>query len=331
MRVAVTGAGGFLGGVLVRRLLEANHDVVAIDVVRTPALSGLDVSMQEVDILDADALGRSIQGVEVVFHLASVISVTGDPTGRVRRVNVDGARNVAEAARAVTARMVHCSSVHAFDLESVEVVDESSPRAVADHLPPYDRSKAAGEKAVREIEGLDVVVVNPTGIIGPVDFAPSRMGAVFVAMWNRRLPALVDRHFDWVDVRDVAESLLAAAERGRRDANYLLPGHYVSLPELARLAAQVSGRRVTSRTVPLTLARAWSPIGGLLTRRTGSPLWLTRESLHALEHNPRVSGVLATTELGHSARQVADTVRDTFDWFDGRGLVRSDRTTKGAG
>jgi dihydroflavonol-4-reductase len=277
------------------------------------------------DVLDASSLEASFQGAGTVYHLAAVISVTGDPTGRVWAVNVDGVRNVAETAlSAGVRRLVHCSSVHAYDLEAGErAVTETSPRATAAGLPVYDRSKAAGEAALMEVidRGLDAVTVNPTGVVGPYDFAPSRMGSVFLALFRGRLPALIDGGFDWVDVRDVASSMLAAETQGRRGENYLLPGHHRSLPELAAVAEQVSGAPKPTLTVPMRFARLWSPLADMVSRRTGNPLWYTTESLHALRFDPAVSSAKAETELGHRPRPFDDTVKDIHDWFTGQGLL----------
>src|SRR5690606_7878039 len=151
--------------------------------------------------------------------------------------NVRGPRSVARAALAEgVRRMVHVGSIHAFDARPLDApLDESRRRAIGRRYPAYDRSKAAGEAEVRRAvaEGLDAVVVHPSSVIGPWDFHGSRMGRFFLDLFRRRLPVLVDGGFDWVDVRDVAESLVAAAERGRRGESYLLGGCYASVRSLA--------------------------------------------------------------------------------------------------
>jgi dihydroflavonol-4-reductase len=143
---------------------------------------------------------QAFEGANVVYHLAGVISVVGPMGGLVESVNVDGTRVVAETALAVGAtRLVHCSSVHAYSMAAAgQVIDESSPRSTGGLLPAYDRSKAGGEFEVLRVvdRGLDAVIVNPTGVIGPRDEAPSRMGTVLLALWRRRLPAVVAGGFD---------------------------------------------------------------------------------------------------------------------------------------
>lgn len=317
MPTVVTGASGFLGGVLVRRLLADGQRVRCVDVRRGPALDGLDVESVQADVRDRASLDAAFDGAHAVFHLAAVISLTGDPTGAVWDVNVNSVARAAEAALdAGVGRFVHCSSVHAYDLEATSLVTEGSPRATSPALPLYDRSKAAGEAVLRPVidRGLDAVIVNPTGVIGPDDVDGSRMGGFFSALFRKRLPALVEGGFDWVDVRDVASSMVAAEQVGRTGENYLVPGQHLSLRELAVLAEEASGVRPPRVTVPLWFARLWSPLGNVAGRHSGNPLWYTSDSLHALRFSPKVSGDKAAAELGHRPRPIEETVSDIHRW-----------------
>lgn len=328
MTIVVTGAAGHVGTNLCLALLADGHEVRAVDL-REPARAVRHGARWiRADIRDAAAAGEALDGCEIVYHLAAVISVTGGLNGLVDSVNVDGVRILAQAAleRGVP-RFVHCSSVHAFDLAALHgrPCDETSPRSVRADLPAYDRSKAAGEVELRRLidRGLDAVVVNPSGVLGPVDDGPSRMGSVLLALWRRRLPALVSGGFDWVDVRDVVGALRAAGARGRTGESYLVPGHRVSVGEMARLAASVSPRRVSARTAPLGLARAVAPVAELVVRRTGWSLLPTREALHALASFPSVDGSKARRELGHEPRPFAVTLADLHAYFVESGRLRA--------
>jgi dihydroflavonol-4-reductase len=314
----VTGASGFVGGLLTRALLSEGRRVRAVDLVRGPALDGLDVEWMEADVLDPTRLEEVMAGAKVVYHLAAVISVTGDPTGTVWATNVEGVQNTAEAAlTAGVERFVHCSSIHAYDIGYIDgVVTEDSARSDHPDLPVYDRSKAAGERALHSVidKGLDAVICNPTAVVGPGDFTNSRMNTVLVALFEGRLPALVAGGFDWVDVRDVTNSLINAEHEGRTGENYLLPGHHMSVRELGTTVEDVTGVPKPRVTVPMWFARTWSPLANVVSRRTGNPLWYTSESLNALRSDPRVSGVKAREELGHAPRPLKETIEDLYRW-----------------
>jgi dihydroflavonol-4-reductase len=323
----VTGASGFVGGILVAELLAQGRAVRGVDLWRAPNLEGLDIDWREADVTDPTTLPHALEGADTVFHLAAIISISGDQGGRVRAVNVDGAGNVARAAlQAGVRRHVHCSSVHAFDLAAIKgPVTEASPRSTDERLPAYDRSKAAGEAAVREVvaQGLDGVIVNPTGVIGPGDHAPSRMGHVFVAMFRGKIPATVGGAFDWVDARDVVASMLVAEARGRTGESYLLPGHRASMGELAGVVEQVSGVRAPRLRVPMRLADAVTPLAESVARRRRQPLLFTREALHALKSDPAVDGSKARTELGHEPRPLHESVADIEAWFREQGDLKA--------
>ncbi len=173
--------------------------------------------------------------------------------------------------------------------------------------------------ALREVvaAGLPAVVVNPSGILGPVDPGPSRMGSVLLAAARGRMPVSIAGGFDWVDVRDVVAALVAAAERGRPGESYLIGGHDASMTDLLTLAAAAAGRPRPALEIPTWLARAIAPA---VTTATGlvhadaSPL-LTADALHALASRPVIDHTKATAALGHRPRPLADTVADLVAWF----------------
>jgi dihydroflavonol-4-reductase len=329
MTVVVTGASGHIGANLVRELLGRGETVRVLAHRTTRSLEGLDVEIVDGDVLDRESLRRAFDGADLVYHLAGVISITGDPKGTVRAVNVDGAENVARAALACgVRRMVHCSSVHAFDMRSPGLIDETSPRVPDDHRihAAYDRSKAEGERRVRAVidEGLDAVVVHPSGVMGPFDFEPSRMGRFFLMLYRRTLPALVSGGFDFVDVRDVVGGIIAAAGQGGRGESYLLSGHHRQVAEIAAEAEAVTGRRPPRLTVPMWLARTGTPVMRLVAAVTRAEALYTPESLETLRRPVRVDNAKAKRELGFDPRPISDTVRDVYRWFAEQGTIPSD-------
>lgn len=330
-RALVTGASGYVGVNLVRRLDELGWSVRTYDVVPFPTTVSVGGEHVLGDVRDRARLDGALDGVDVVFHLAAVITLaTRDP--HAWDVNTRGPAVVAAAAldHGVT-RVVHCSSVHAFDLSRArDRLHEGSPRSGADR-PVYDHSKATGEASVRRAvdEGLDAVMVNPTGIIGPVDLGPSRANRILRTAARGHLPVAVAGGFDWVDVRDVVEGLIEAADEGRRGESYLLSGHQATAVQIGRLAAGLNGRLGPLAGLPAGVARAVAPIG----ERVGL-LWhsdaFTPASIGTLLDDPLVDRSKATAELGFRPRPLEDTVRDLVRWFRDDGALGPRRAGFGA-
>jgi dihydroflavonol-4-reductase len=140
------------------------------------------------------------------------------------------------------------------------------------------------------------------------------------------LPATIDGGQSWVDVRDVAASAIAASRAGRPGERYLLDGHWLAMPELARLAARVSRARAPLFKVPTRLARAFAPIAEKASKLAGVDPLFTAASVDALEPSARPSDVRARAELGHGPRPTEDTLRDTFRWFEEQGMLKARST-----
>jgi dihydroflavonol-4-reductase len=325
MIAAVTGGSGHLGGNLVRALLAEGRRVRCLVRRDRRALEGLPVEMVEGEIFDPEALRRLLAGAGTLFHLAGRISVAGAEHGLVERTNADGVRSVVRAClSAGIRRLVHVSSIHAFATDpDGGIIDETRPLALGPQDMPYDRSKAHGQLAVLEgvQSGLDAVIVNPGAIVGPYDFKPSRMGEVFLDIYHRRLPALLDGGYNWVDARDVAAGALAAERRGRTGECYLLTGHWVHICEVSALIARLTGRRTPTWATPLWLAMLASYGSLAWGRLRGKTLKFTPGAVRSIQMHRHISHAKATRELGYQPRPFEQTVRDTLAWFAEAGLL----------
>ena len=335
-KVLVTGAAGLVGANLVRALLEQGRHVRAVVHSDRRALAELDVETVQADVRDLATLERAMAGVEVVYHLAGSISLAMDSGSEMEAVNVLGTQNVVEAClRRGVRRLVHFSSIHALSQEPFDqpvdetrpMVDEHCNAASLRQIPPYDRSKAQGERAVQAgmARGLEAVILQPTAMLGPFDFKPSHQGQALIQLAQGRIPALVRGGFDWVDVRDVVAGALCAEQVAPPGRSYLLSGHWHTVREVAELAASVTGRSAPRITVPLGLAEAFAPLMLLLGRFNGSHPIYTRVTLRALRSNQQVSHARAASELGYKARPLDKTVRDTLNWFQENGYLERKR------
>lgn|SRR5690625_5109496 len=319
MKVAVTGAAGYLGSNLTELLVEQGHEVVAID--RMNAEHWPDsVTFVEGDVLDQAGMTAALEGVEVLYHLVAMITLKQQDSVA-WRLNTEGVRTVARAARAAgVRRMVHASSVHSFDQYDCDGrIDEDSPRSVGEGLPVYDRSKWAGEIALREViaEGLDAVICNPTGVYGPVDHALSglsRLNGILRDAARGRVPASIQGGYDLVDVRDVALGLTLAAEKGRTGENYLLTGHPMEITAAMKIAAKATGRRGPAFAIPTGVVEKILPIAEPIAARFGSDV-MSRAAMGALLSNPYVDGTKARTELGYSPRPAEETIKDLVTFY----------------
>ena len=289
----VTGASGRIGGVLARALADRYGPgrIRAIYRERRGTAADLDIAWINGDILDKASLVAAFKGAETVFHLAARVSIDAVRAQEFHRTNVVGTRNVVEAALACgVRRLVHVSSIHAYDQHPLEeVLDESRGPADGPHHDPYDRSKAAGEVEIRRgiDRGLDAVILNPTSVIGPCDGGPSSMGQVFLDLYRRRIPALIASGYDWVDVRDVVSATMAAETQARCGENYLVSGRWYTVRKLAQLSQQATG--VPAPRLQFPVFRR--PVMGTLPGFPGS-ISRSPAALHAggrSRHGPRQS------------------------------------------
>lgn len=317
MKVAVTGAAGFVGTNLLNLLVEQGHQVTAIDRVRSEYAPTEGVTWVEGNVLDPTSMEQALEGAEVVYHLVAMITLKQNDD-LAWRLNTEGVRITAEAALKVgVRRFVHCSSIHSFDQYNCGgYIDETTSRSVDPSLPVYDRSKWAGEIELRKVidAGLDAVICNPTGVYGPVDHGPSRINGMLRDSARGRVPAVIEGGFDFVDVRDVVAGLTAAAEKGRTGENYLLTGQMLSMLEAFRIAARVAGRRGPLYAFPMKLIEAILPVAEPIASAFGSDI-VSRAAMGSLIASPVVSGDKARAEIGYTSRPATETIRDLVSFF----------------
>ena len=327
MITAITGASGHIGVNLVRALIASGRDVRIIAHNSTLGLEGLKIERRNGDVNDAHSLDRALEGAEVVYHLAAYISLLMTDSDRCTSVNVEGTRNMIEACRRNNVkRLVHFSSIHSLCNEPLDIpIDETRPLVESLGSAPYDFSKAAGERLVRQAarEGINTIIINPTGVIGPYDYKPSHFGQALIMMAEGRIPALLEGGFDWVDARDVAEGAIKAEQAAPPGANYLLSGTWLSIRETAAIVSQITGRRTPALVCPLPLARACAPVVTTVSQWAGARPIFTSVSLRALAGNRNISHAKATRELGYKPRPVSETLADTIRWFTDNGFIKS--------
>ncbi len=316
----VTGATGHVGNVLVRKLLERGEKVRAMILPGEcrESISDLEVEAVDGDVLDLDSVFESMRGVKGIFHLAGVISIMPGANPFVRKVNVDGTKNILRAAmESGIKKLIYASSIHAIRRVEEGTIDESVPYDMNNPYGAYDRSKAEATLEVLKAadSGLDAVVACPTGVIGPFDFRGSMMGSLIHDAAVARPTLYVDGAYDFVDVRDVAEGLISAAENGKRGESYILSGQKISVRYLLETIREITGRNFFQMKIPFDLARFAALFTPLYYQMANATPRFTPYSLEVLQSNSNVSHAKATRELGYSPRSLPESIRDTVRWF----------------
>ncbi len=310
----VTGATGHIGNVLVRQLLARGEKVRAlVRPGKTPlALQDLEVEIVPGDILDPDSLVRALDGVDVVYHLAARIRLAPDP--ETERVNLAGTRHLLAAARRTgVRRFVYASTIYAMRLPEQGLVDESLPFDPVHARGAYDRSKAAASLEVQQAAagGLDALLVCPTAVTGPYDFQRSEAGRGILYHLPPGIKFTVDGAYDFVDVRDVAQGLIAAAERGLRGETYILGGDRLTVREVAETIWEAAGGWHVGVHLPGWVADLAASVLPLFT---DDPL-VTPYSLAAIRSNSHISHARAARELGFRPRPARLAIVDAVRWW----------------
>lgn len=333
-RVAVTGAAGFIGSAIVRRLIERGVRVVAV--VQPSGdrqnLRGLDVELRSADVRDADAVRLALDGARFVFHAAALYGFWAKDPSAFYDVNVGGTMNVLDAATAAgVERIVYTGTVGTLGLgraSSEHPADERSYPDVGHLFGHYKRSKYVAEHEVLRAaaEGAPITLVLPTFPLGPRDRRPTPTGKVVVDFLNGKLPAYVDTALNVLHVDDLAAAHLRALERGLPGRSYVIGGENLSMRELLELLSSVTGLDQVTRRLPhpvAVVAGALSEVveGRALQRHPAVPLEAARMSTTAMAFDDS----RARRELGHTSRPAIEAIRDSARWFVDHGYVRHAR------
>lgn len=317
----ITGANGHLGNTMIRILRKSGAQIRGLILPGEQVSGGANIRYIEGDVRDAASLEALFEGLEdrdvYVIHTAGIIDISEHVSERMYEVNVGGTRNIVRLClEHRVKRLVYVSSVHAIPekgkLNVLKEVQHFSPDEV---VGGYAKTKAEATQIVLDAvqEGLDAVVVHPSGILGPYDTNGNHLVQMVQDYIRGKLPACVRGGYDFVDVRDVAAGCIAAAEKGKTGECYILSNRHYEVKEVLQMVKEVQGGRRLP-VLPMWLARAAAPgFEWLAKHRSQRPLY-TRYSLHTLQSNDKFSHDKATRELGYHPRDLFQTIRDTVRW-----------------
>lgn len=329
MKCVVTGATGHIGNVLVKNLYSHGYDITAI------VLPNDDISMIEPystivfgNILDQPFLESIFQGMDYVFHLAGIVEIGSGKKKLIQKVNVEGTKNVVNAALIChVKRLIYTSSVHAIpELPKPQIQTEISEFNPDDVKGLYAKSKAEATKYVLEHKDgpMDIIVVQPSGVIGPYDYKMSNTSQMFMDFMLGRLTVYLKGGYNFVDVRDVAEGIRLAAELGKRGECYILSGFEITVKELLDEIAKVSGKKKIKTKLAYKFILAMSYFAELYYKIVRQKPLFTHYSIIVLNSNYHFSNQKAKTDLGYVTRDIKETIKDTIEFTQVRHLDKHD-------
>ncbi|UUO06883.1 NAD-dependent epimerase/dehydratase family protein [Blastopirellula sp. J2-11] len=324
MTVLVTGSTGLVGNNVVRRLLGDGRKVrVVVRSERsTLPIDDLDLEIVNGDICDRDSLRAAVRGVDLVIHCAGYVHIGWTGKERAEEVNVGGTQNISVVAREVGAKMVHVSSADTLGAGLRDQLADEETRQVYNPPIPYVVTKTAGEAEVRrQVElGLDAVIVNPGYMLGPWDWKPSS-GRMLIEVAKGRPPLAPRGGTTVCDVRDVAEGILLASEKGRRGANYILGGENMTYLELWKMFAEVADiPKPICRMGPLMVFGA-GLVGDVWCKLTGTEGTVNSAAMKMSVVYHYYSSRRAEEELGYHCRPARTSIMDAWEWFQAHGYM----------
>ena len=329
-KILVTGASGFVGSAVARKLVEAGFSVRALVRGTSPRahLAGLGLDFFEGDLRDRKSVERAIAGMRYAFHVAADYRLWARDPSEIFASNVEGTRNLMEEAmRAGVERVIYTSSVATIALRTDGMAaDETSPLREDQGIGAYKRSKIAAERLVEAMvaeRGLAAVIVNPSTPIGPGDVRPTPTGRIIIEAAKGRIPAFIDTGLNLVHVDDVASGHLAALRHGKIGERYILGGQDVLFSQMLRDIAGLVGRRAARVRLPWRALIPVAFVAEAVANVTGREPFATLDGVYMAKYRMFFASTKAEQELGYRSRPYVEGIEDAVRWFLDAGYLGS--------
>ncbi|MEO7651255.1 MAG: hopanoid-associated sugar epimerase [Bryobacteraceae bacterium] len=320
----VTGASGFLGWHVARLLVESGRPVRVL-VRPTSRPTGLAAEAVTGDLRDRPSLDRAMTGCSLVYHVAADYRLWAADPDELYQSNVDGTRNVLEAARAAgVERVVYTSTVGCIGVPPAGIGSEREPVSLPAMAGDYKRSKFLAEQVALEFaaSGFPVVIVNPTAPIGDHDNKPTPTGKIILDFLKGDMPAFIDTGLNLVDVRDVAAGHLLAADRGQTGERYILGCENLTLAAILQRLARLTGRKAPVVRLPYAVAYLAGVTTTTWARLTGREPRVPLDAVRMARKKMWVSHEKASRELGFAPGPVDAALGRAVQWFEENGYVK---------
>jgi len=324
MVIGITGATGHIGNNLCRALIDEGYLVKAQINNSNQSLKEVSVETISGDVTKKGDTDLFVDGCDLVIHLAAKISIHGDKNGEVKRVNVEGTRNIVNSCiQFGVERFIHFSSIHTMDPFPLDK-ELNENRSYVTNGTDYDNSKIEAEKIVWGAlqKGLNANIICPTSVFGVNDFYPSLLGQAIIDLYQGKIPALPPGGYDFVNVKDIVAGTLALIRSDISGEKYLMSGNFKKVEELAAEVSKQGLVKTTGLVLPSWLLKSLVPffiLGSKLSKK--DPIF-TYESLRALiESNPNISSAKAERDLGYKVTPFNESIRETLNWFKEKGKI----------
>jgi len=338
MKTLLTGATGFVGAAVLRRLVEAGYSVRAL--VRPNSdrrnLSGVDCETITGDLAEPESLKGAVRGCEAVFHVAADYRLWVVDREKMHRINIRGTVDLLRiAAAAGVSRIVYTSSVATLRLlEGGVSADETSHAELTDMIGTYKQSKFLAEEEVKRLVAqmeIPVIIVKPTAPFGPRDIKPTPTGRMVVEAASGRMPAYVRSGLNVVHVDDVATGHVLAYEKGKVGETYILGGENWTLQRILETVAEFTGHAAPRICLPHWVVTPVAHIVEGITRLRGSaePM-ITVDGVRMARKLMYFSSEKARNNLGYSPRPAVEALRDEIEWFEQHGYIVKKKNEKRA-
>lgn len=324
----VTGAAGHLGSVITRQLIDSGKQVRAL-VLPNEKHAPENAELFFGDVRDKESIRPCFENTDgrrlCVIHCAGIVSIASKFDQAVYDVNVTGTKNIVDLCLEYNAlKLVYVSSVHAIDEKPAgttitEITDFHPDRVVGS----YAKTKAEATAYVLDAasKGLNACVVHPSGITGPYDHGRGHLTTLVIDYYKRRLTSGVKGGYDFVDVRDVADGIIAACEKGRKGECYILSNKYFYIKDILGMLHEITGKRKIRNFMPVRFVKIIAPLAELYYKILKQTPLFTAYSIYTLNSNAQFSHRKAASELGYTTRDMKTTLTDTVNWLKENGRI----------
>lgn len=317
--IAITGSTGYLGNVVIRKLLQQGYNVRALlHINHNQSLEKLDFTRINGNVCDIESLRNLCEGCDALFHMASYISIVSYEDRKLFDTNIQGTRNVIQVCKEKQMRLIYCSSIEAIGKQGLHIHNENDGFNPEATLIRYGWSKAIATLEVLEAEknDLDVVILCPAGIVGPYEFGTSKIGIMIKDFITHKLPAYpINGGFCFVDVRDVADAMIAGYTLGKSGLHYIVTSEYLDIEYWMGLLEELSGVRKPRIRISLKfmafLAAIIEPSSKIFKT---NPIF-TSGSVRVLRSKLQVESIRLGKDLNIHPRPLRETFIDQIKWY----------------